>query len=55
MWVKIVEPITTEACRDYYRHDRQPPNGLWGEVRDLSCSPLAAAQAALGDGRREDV
>ncbi|MCH7998064.1 MAG: pyruvate, phosphate dikinase [Chloroflexi bacterium] len=27
--------ITTEACRDYYRHDRQLPNGLWDEIRNL--------------------
>ena len=27
--------ITTEACRDYYRHDRRLPNDLWDEIRDL--------------------
>ncbi len=36
--------ITTEACRDYYRHDRQPPNGLWDEVREL----LREVEEALG-------
>ena len=25
--------ITTDACRDYYRQDRQPPNDLWDEIR----------------------
>ncbi len=36
--------ITTEACRDYYRHDRQ-----------LLIARLPTAQATLGDGQREDI
>ena len=27
--------ISTEACRWYYRGDRQPPPGLWDEIRAL--------------------
>ncbi len=36
--------ITSEACRDYYRHDGQ-----------LTIARLATAQAAPGDGQREDI
>ncbi|HLA18491.1 MAG TPA: PEP/pyruvate-binding domain-containing protein, partial [Dehalococcoidia bacterium] len=27
--------ISTEACRRYYRGDRQPPPGLWDEIHAL--------------------
>jgi pyruvate,orthophosphate dikinase len=36
--------ITTEVCRDYYRRDRQPPSGLWDEVR----GPVGEMERTLG-------
>ena len=40
--------ISTEACRDYYRNDRQPPPGLWDEVLDLVREVEQALGRALG-------
>src|SRR3990170_855177 len=36
--------ISTEACRRYYRGDRQPPPGLWDEIHAL----LGETEQALG-------
>src|SRR3970282_278973 len=36
--------ISTEACRRYYRGDRQPPRGLWDEMHAL----LGETERALG-------
>src|SRR3990172_2885866 len=37
-------PISSEACRRYYRGDRQLPPGLWDEIRGL----LGEMERALG-------
>src|SRR3990172_8860407 len=36
--------ISTDACRWYYRGDRQPPPGLWDEIRAL----LGEVEQTLG-------
>src|SRR3989304_5400662 len=38
--------ISTEACRQYYRGDRQLPRGLWDQIRDL----LGEMEQAMGRG-----
>ena len=38
--------ISTEACRLYYRGDRQLPPGLWDEIRGL----LGEMEQAMGRG-----
>src|SRR3990172_6762940 len=38
--------ISTEACRRYYRGDRQLPPGLWDEIRGL----LGETEQAMGRG-----